>query len=401
MNDVTFFWNCVRVAVVKHLNFVERHWLTLMLENNTISCFKMTKTTLQLMLFLLLFAACKNKQEKTKPIEESITESVYASGVVKSKNQYKVFSLANGLIDKVLVTEGEVVKKGDALIQLVNTTAQLNTENAKLSADYASVAANAEKLDELKISIDIAQTKMENDALLSQKQENLWRQQVGSQNELLQRQLTAKTSANAHQTAKLRYTEFRKQISFQGKQAQKNLELSRKLSTDFTIKSDVDGKVYQLPMKKGEMVNTLSPVAVIGNDLDFLLELQIDEYDINRVKLGQKIALSMDSYKGQVFDCVVTKINPIMNEKTKSFTIEANFIKPPVPLYPFLTCEANIIIEEKQKTITIPRSYLLEGDFVMLEKDKKVKVKTGLKDYQKVEILSGITVNDYIFKPIE
>jgi HlyD family secretion protein len=363
--------------------------------------FEMIKTSFQLSLIFLCFSSCRDKQEKTKPIQENITESVYASGIVKSKNQYKVFSLANGLIDKVLVIEGDVVKKGDAIIMLINTTSELNAQNAKLSADYSSLTENAEKLDELKISIDIAKTKMDNDDLLLQKQENLWAQQVGTQNELLQKQLIAKTSTNSYHTAKLRYIELRKQINFQGKQAQKNLELSQKINNDFTIKSDVNGKVYQLPMKKGEMVNTLSPVAVIGDDSDFLLELQVDEYDINRVKLGQKIALSMDSYKGQVFECLVTKINPIMNEKTKSFTIEANFIKLPKTLYPFLTCEANIIIQQKLKTITIPRSYLLEGDFVMLEKDKKVKVKTGLKDYQKVEILGGITTNDFIFKPIE
>lgn len=361
----------------------------------------MIKIPLQVSLFVLLFSSCDDKQEKTKPIQETITESVYASGIVKSKNQYKVFSLANGLIDEVLVSEGSVVKKGDGIIRLINTTAELNTENAKLSADYASVSANAEKLDELSISVEIAKTKMENDNLLLQKQENLWTQQVGTQNDLLQKRLTSKTSTNSYNTAKLRYATLKKQINFQGKQAKKNLELAQKINSDFTIKSDVDGKVYQLPMEKGEMVNTLSPVAIIGDDSAFFLELQVDEYDINRVTLGQKIALSMDSYKGQVFECVVTKINPIMNEKTKSFTIEANFIKLPKTLYPFLTCEANIIIQQKINSITIPRSYLLEGDFVMLEKDKKVKVKTGLKDYQKVEILSGITTNDFIFKPIE
>jgi HlyD family secretion protein len=361
----------------------------------------MIKIFLRLSLLVLLFLSCGDKQEKTKPVQETITESVYASGIVKSKNQYKVFSLANGLIDKVLVNEGDIVKKGDAIISLVNTTAKLNAENAQLSADYASVVTNAEKLDELKISIELAKTKMQNDELLLQKQENLWTQQVGTQNDLLQKQLTSKTSTNSYQTAKLRYKELQKQINFQGKQARKNLELSQKINADFTIKSNADGKIYQLPMKKGEMVNTLNPVAIIGDNLAFLIELQVDEYDINRVKLGQKIALSMDSYKGQVFECLVMKINPIMNERTKSFTIEANFIKPPKTLYPFLTCEANIVIQQKQNAITIPRNYLLDGDFVMLEKEKKVKVKTGLKDYQKVEILGGITTNDFIFKPIE
>ena len=359
------------------------------------------QTIVTFLLAFLMLIACKEKQEKIKPIEEKITESVYASGTVKSKNQYKVFATVSGLIAEVLVLEGDLVKKGDALFRITNTTAQLNTDNAKIAADYASVEANTEKLNELSIAIDLANEKMQNDATLLQKQQNLWSQQVGTHNDLLQRQLAYKNAVNAYQTAKLRYAELKKQISFQAKQSQKNLEISKKVSNDFTIKSEVDGKIYSLLMEKGEMVNTLSPVAMVGDASVFLLELQVDEYDINSVKLGQKIVLKMDSYKGQVFDAVVSKINPIMNEKTKSFTIEASFVKPPPTLYPNLTCEANIVIQQKQKAITIPRKYLIEGDYVLLDNNQKTKVKTGLKDYQKVEILSGITVNDFIFKPAE
>jgi hypothetical protein len=47
---------------------------------------KMIKIPLQLSLLVLLFSSCGDKQEKTKPIQETITESVYASGIVKSKN---------------------------------------------------------------------------------------------------------------------------------------------------------------------------------------------------------------------------------------------------------------------------------------------------------------------------
>ncbi len=147
------------------------------------------------------------------------------------------------------------------------------------------------------------------------------------------------------------------------------------------------------------MVNTLSPVSLIGNANNFIIELHVDEFDINRLKLGQKIMLSMDSYKGQVFKARVTKINPIMNDKSKSFTVKAVFIKQPNTLYPNLTCEANIIIQQKEKAITIPRNYLLAGDSVWIENDKKRKVIVGLKDYEKVEILNGITVNDFIYKP--
>ena len=127
--------------------------------------------------------------------------------------------------------------------------------------------------------------------------------------------------------------------------------------------------------------------------------MQIDEYDVAKVKPGQKVLLVMDSYKGEVFEAIVSKVNPIMNERSKSFTIEAQFVKQPALLYPNLTAEANIVIETKQDALTIPRSYLLNDSQVLVGKDKKQQVVTGLKDYQKVEILKGIKATDFIYKP--
>lgn len=348
---------------------------------------------------LLLFFSCTKKMEKTNPVIENITQSVYASGIIKSKNQYKVFSAVNGLIAEILVAEGDEVKKGDALIRLTNTAAQLNVENAKITADYNAVNANSERLNELQININLAKAKMEEDDLLKQRQQNLWNQNIGSRNELEQRQLAYKNAATAYEAAKLRYAQLQKQINFQQKQSQKNVEISGSIRNDYLIKTNTDGKVYTILMKKGEMVNTLGPVAVVGNANDFTIELQVDEYDVTEIKTGLKIVLNMDSYKGQVFEAVVTKINPILNEKTKSFTIEASFIKQPATLLPYLTCEANIVIQQKEKAITIPRNYLLEGDSVWIEPKKKKKAITGLKDYEKVEILNGLTATDFIFKP--
>ncbi len=346
-----------------------------------------------------LIISCKSKQEKIKPTEEKITESVYASGIIKSNNQYKVFSTVNGVIAEIIVKEGDVVKKGDAIIRLINTNAHLNTQNAALSADYSAATNNAEKLNELQIATNLAKAKMNEDALLQQRQQNLWNENIGSKYELEQRQLAYKSSATAYQAAALRYTQLQKQINFQEKQSQNNLQIASTIKNDYTIKTDADGKVYNIIMKQGEMVNTINPVAIIGDANNFMMELQVDEFDINRVKIGQKIVLSMDSYKGQVFEATVTKINPIMNDRSKSFTVEAMFIKQPATLYPNLTCEANIVVQQKEKAITIPRSYLLAGDSVWIEKDKKRKVIVGLKDYQKVEIISGVSINDFIYKP--
>jgi hypothetical protein len=81
--------------------------------------------------------------------------------------------------------------------------------------------------------------------------------------------------------------------------------------------------------------------------------------------------------------------------------VEAEFITPPPALYPNLTTEANIIIAVKEKVLTIPRSYLQDDGTVLLANKEKRKITTGLKDYQKVEIISGLSVNDVILKPAQ
>ena len=84
------------------------------------------KPLIQTYLFFLLslVMACTKKQEKTLVAVENITESVYASGIVKSKNQYQVFSSVSGLIQHIFVTEGDILKIGDPIIEVVNKAAR-------------------------------------------------------------------------------------------------------------------------------------------------------------------------------------------------------------------------------------------------------------------------------------
>lgn len=344
--------------------------------------------------------SCKSGFEETTPVEQKITESVYASGILKSKDQYQVFSVVNGLVSDIFVTEGDVVHKGDRIMSISNTTASLNEQNASLSADFAAIRANEEKLDQLKNNVELAKAKMDNEALLLSRQKNLWEKQIGTRNELDIRQLAYDNAVNGHKTSKLRYVELQKQLAFQSKQSKKQLQIAQTILNDYDIKSEIEGKVYKILREKGEMVNPQTAVAFLGDAHSFSLELQIDEYDISRIKEGQKIFIRMDSYQGQVFEASVKKIYPLMNERLKSFTVEASFLKTPPSLYPNLTCEANISIQEKQKALTIPRSYLQEGDYVLLSNKERRKVIVGLKDYELVEIISGLTLDDHILKPL-
>jgi HlyD family secretion protein len=350
---------------------------------------------------VLLFYSCKNKVETIYPVLQNITESVYAPGIIKSKDQYQVFSSANGIIRRINVTEGSIVKKGDILITIDNETSRLSTENAQLAAHYSSIASNKDKLSELEANISLAKTKMQLDSTLLDRQQNLWAQDIGSRNELEQRQLALKNSKTNYDATRLRYSQLKKQIDFAALQSKKNLEVSSSINDDYSVRSNKDAKVYTILKEPGEMVNMQTPVAIIGDANNFLMELQVDEYDISRVRLGQKVMVGMDSYKGQVYEAMISKIDPIMNDRTRSFKVEANFINQPPGLYPNLTVEANIIISSKEKALTIPTDYLVNGEFVISSDGEKMKVVIGLKDYQQAEILKGLTTHDAIRKPVK
>jgi HlyD family secretion protein len=352
---------------------------------------------------LLLFTACKSKQRGTKVRVSSITESVYASGTVKAVSQYNVFATVNGILKKAYVSEGELVKKGDALFLIENQASSLNRENARLALELSAqnIRGNSNRLRELELAVSVARERLQTDSSMFVRQKNLWEKNIGTKVELEQRQLAYETSRSNYLAALSRYRQGKLQFNTEYRQAQNNLKITAEAESNYTVRSETDGLVYDILKEPGELVNTQGPIAVLGRSTDFKIELQVDEYDIVKIRPNQKVLISMDSYKGQLFNARVSKVFPIMNERSRTFTVEAVFTDQPKALYPNLTLEANIIIQTKKQALIIPREYLVDEQYVFTdpEKKEKKKVRVGLMDYKFVEIESGLDTSKYVYKP--
>lgn len=357
------------------------------------------KKNILLLINMALLISCGDEQERVQPTIENITESVYAAGFVKSKNQYEVYATVSGVIKEIYVTEGQLVKKGTPLLKLHNETSKLNLRNAELAAEYASLQSNRDKLEESQLAISLARSKMTTDSLLCVRQQNLWQRNIGSKTELEQRQLAYENAVHTYRSAVIRYNDLYRQLDLNASQSRNTLAINSEIAEDYTVRSEVEGKVYTILKERGEMVTNLTPIAMVGDDESFLLELQVDEHDIVRISEKQQVLISMDSYNNQIFEGTISKIYPAMNERSQSFTVEATFNDPPDILYPFLTAEANIIIQSKTDAITIPRSFLVDDEYVITEDKQRRKITTGLKDYEKIEVLGGLEPNEFILKP--
>ncbi|MEX1188522.1 MAG: efflux RND transporter periplasmic adaptor subunit [Bacteroidia bacterium] len=342
-----------------------------------------------LFLVTILVWSCNQSKESITPEIKNITESVYASGIIKSVDQYEVFSKQSGIIEKIFVEEGSSIKKGDTLLILKSENADLTKENARLSSENSKLKVNSDKLNEAESAINLTEKKLANDSLLFVRQKNLWSQGIGSKIELEQKELSFQNSKLNLLSARTRRNELKRQLTLASKQSENNLEISKLLGDDFIIRSEVDGVIYKLNNQVGELINSMSPLAVVGSK-DFIIELSIDENDIVKIRNGQELVIRMDSYSSKVFDAVIVSIEPMMNSRTRSFIAEAQFVQKPPTLFPNLTVEANIVIKEKQNALTIPRKYLVNDSMVVIEGGKLQSVKVGLMDYSLVEIIEGI-----------
>jgi HlyD family secretion protein len=349
---------------------------------------------------LLLISACQKNREALKPYRTSLIESVYASAKVQPDHLYEVYSSVGGILDKNLVEEGDTIVLGQPILQIINNTPKINMENAKLALQLAqeNYLGSAAVLEEIQDEINAAAFKFQNDSINYFRQKNLWEQNIGSKVEYDAKKLNYELSKNNLNLLKSKYHRTKNELKTKVKQAENNYETTLIATGDFTVTGKINGKVYKLYKKPGEIVSTQQPLAAIGSSNVFVIEMLVDEVDIIKISIGQKVLLTLDAYNTTVFEAKVSKINPEKDERSQTFTIEALFEKVPPVLYPGLSGEANIIVTKKDSVLTIPKNYLFNGNKVITD-NGEVSVSIGLQNIDRVEVLDGIDANTTIYKP--
>jgi multidrug resistance efflux pump len=353
--------------------------------------------------YLTLFTiilSCFNNEDKILPIERSLTESVYSSVTIQPDSLYQVYAIVSGILDNNLVEEGDLVLKGQSVSQIINSTPKLNAQNAKFTLNLAQEKynGNAAVLNSILEEIAAAKIKFKNDSINYLRQKNLWSQKIGSKVEYETRKLNYELASNNLKLLQSKYNSTKNELNTAVKQAQNNYQSALITTKDFIVKSKINGKVYALYKEAGEIVTTMEPLASIGSATSFVINMLVDEVDIVSISKNQDVIIHLDAYDGKVFKGKVSKIYPKKDERNQTFKVEAVFENPPNILYPGLSGEANIIIDKKNKVLTIPKGYLIDGNMVKTD-EGLIVITTGIQNMEFIEVLSGITKETQIYKP--
>ncbi|MGZ3884337.1 MAG: efflux RND transporter periplasmic adaptor subunit, partial [Bacteroidia bacterium] len=188
-------------------------------------------------------------------------------------------------------------------------------------------------------------------------------------------------------------------------------------ATNTLVKATLSGMVLDVPAKEGGQViesNTFNEGTTIGsvaNMGEMIFEGKLDESEVGKVKTGMPIELTVGAIDKQKFAAELEYISPkgvtengaiqfIIRAKVNKGTIGENFLRAGY------SANADIILEKKEKVLSIPESVLqFEGDkaFVEVEKSpnnfEKRFIKTGLSDGINIEVLDGLNKSDKIKLP--
>lgn len=231
----------------------------------------------------------------TLPATSPFKHNISANGLIEANTQnINVGSFTSGIVDKVFVVEGNIVKQGDPLFQLDQRTAQ------------TQVMLNEKQIQTAQHTIDATQAELA-EAIDQYKRSQNLKAGVLSQEDVKKREFAVQKMQ-----AQLELNQSKL------KEAQHQLELSKIIFDKLTVKAPVAGLILKVQVRLGEYISenaqNLSPV-IMGNHQPLYIRAQIDENDGWRFKENLKAIAYLKSNKDINFPLNFVRIEPYARSK--------------------------------------------------------------------------------------
>ena len=161
-----------------------------------------------------------------------------------------------------------------------------------------------------------------------------------------------------------------------------------------------DGRIGKREITPGILGGENSIIANL-DDIKFLkLDIKLPENYLGVIKQGLKVEVSTDAFP-KVFKGIIETISSRVDPTTRSILVQAKIQNENEELIPGMLLNAKVIFNEKQSLGVPEEALLIQGDDKYIYKINnneivQAKVAIGIRNFGKVEILSGLNENDLI-----
>ncbi len=346
---------------------------------------------LLVLVFVLRATACRPRPIEVEVVkaargrvEDAVTNS--QAGTVKARLRARVGAERAGRVAAIPHREGSRARRGEALLLLDHSTAETQREVAKRDLEAASAVAEAARA-----AATLARQQHDRTA-------SLFKSGLVSQGEM---DLSKSRLESAE--AELSGAAARDQ------RARSAIRLAQDELDHMRVLAPFDGIVSQRMVEVGEPVVPGQPVLEIVSLGRLYVSAPLDEIDIGRVREGLPARVTLDPYRGRVWQGVVTRVSPVVNDiKEQNRTLDVEVEMTPDPSAPGpkpgTSADVEIILDQRDGVLRVPTNAIIESKSVLvIENGKAVSrdVKTGLRNWDWTEITNGLAEGAAVITSLE
>ena len=253
------------------------------------------------------------------------TDLLPVLGTVRGQTEVEMKFEVSGTVKSMNFREGDLVEKGQTLAALDDREARLKLEYAQSKKDTAEVQR---RLAQKRLSINEELYRLGAIILPKMEESQLEVEQAESQLE------TAEKETNIAQN-----------------------ELERTV-----LKAPMEGVVGTRQIEVGEYVTPQTMVATVMEVNSVYVEVGIIERDIERIRLGQRAKVSVDSLPNTTFEGRVDNLAPLIEGKSRTLTAKVKVENAKGQLLPGMFARCEIAVFEKPNALVIPTAALKDVD---------------------------------------
>lgn len=356
-----------------------------------------------------------------KASRQTISNILSTNGKVEPVDYVDVRVETAGLIRRVLVHAGDVVRRDQVLAELSESGLQQELDAAM--AREAQARAELQTLDAGGRSVETAElegsaSRLKSDRDAAQRNldslERLQKQQAATAYEVDQARQSVRSLDVQIQALEKRRSALVGKGDLAGARARvdeaaANVRLARDRIGKDTIRAPMAGTVYDLPARAGSFLNVGDPVATIGKLDPVRVRVYVDEPELGRVAAGESVRITWDALPGREWTGTVEKrpseVVPLGSRQVGE--VLCTIGNPMRELVPGTNVNAFILTQVEPNALTIPKTAVRRDGMVgvfVLQPDDTLKwqpIQTGASDALRVQVVSGLADNDAVATPTD
>ncbi len=324
-------------------------------------------------------------------VQETVTNT--RAGTIEACRRAGISPSIGGQISSLPVKEGELVKKGQVLMELWNENFMAQYELAKSEVKAATAMAK-----QTCVRAEVAKRE-------SERQDKLKKKNLSSEEAVDRADGEARAQKAACNAARATSEVSKAKLTV----IQAELDRTRLIAPFSGVVAEVNGEVGEFVTPSPVGIPT--PPAVDLMDISCLyVSAPIDEVDAPRIRVNMKVNISLDAFPGEVFSGTVKRIAPYVLEvekQARTVDVEVDFIcqQDCMNMLPGYSADIEVILDEKGNVSRIPTEAILEGNKVLVLTAGNLleqrEIKTGLSNWVWTQITEGLSEGDEVVVSIE